>query len=83
MPVAQGKEEEFSFFKGGDDVVVPKAGEDFDWEKAALRVRESFHDALNAKNLALLFGSGCSSLVVDNERATQCSELKQNTPKTA
>ncbi len=66
MSVVQGKEEEFSFFKGGEDVVAPKAGEDFDWEKAALRVRESFHDALNAKNLAFLFGSGCSSLVVDS-----------------
>ncbi len=55
----------FSFFKGGDDVVAPKGGEDFDWEKGALRVRESLHDALNAKNLAFLLGSGCSSLLVD------------------
>ena len=57
--------EQFSFFKGGDDIVAPRSGEDFEWDKAALRVRESLHDALNAKNLAFLFGSGCSSLVVD------------------
>ena len=55
----------FSFFKGGDDVVTSKNGEDFDWEKGALRVRENLHDALNAKHLAFLLGSGCSSLMVD------------------
>lgn len=55
----------FSFVKGGEDVVASKDGDDFDWEKGALRVRESLHDALNAKNLAFLFGSGCSSLFVD------------------
>lgn len=65
MPEAQASKARFSFFKGGDDVVAPKGGEDFDWEKGALRVRENLHDALNAKNLAFLFGSGCSSLVVD------------------
>lgn len=65
MPDTHAKEARFSFFKGGEDVVAPKGGDDFDWEKAALRVRESLHDALNAKNLAFLFGSGCSSLIVD------------------
>lgn len=65
MPEAEASKARFSFFKGGDDVVAPKGGEDFDWEKGALRVRENLHDALNAKNLAFLFGSGCSSLVVD------------------
>lgn len=65
MSDACNAKEQFSFFKGGDDVVAPRSGEDFDWEKGALRVRENLHDALNAKNLAFLFGSGCSSLVVD------------------
>lgn len=65
MAGSQTPGEQFSFFKGGVDVIAPKSGEDFDWEKAALRVRESLHDALNAKNLAFLFGSGCSSLVID------------------
>lgn len=55
----------FSFFKGGEDVVAPKDGDDFDWEKGAQRVRENLHDALNAKNLAFLFGAGCSSLILD------------------
>lgn len=65
MAVAQESEQAFAFFKGGEDVVAPRSGEAFDWEKGALRVRESLHDALNAKNLAFLFGSGCSSLFVD------------------
>lgn len=65
MPDSETTKPKFSFVKGGDDVVAPKDGEDFEWEKGALRVRESLHDALNAKNLAFLFGSGCSSLVVD------------------
>lgn len=66
MPDPHVKEARFSFFKGGEDVVAPKGGDDFDWEKGALRVRENLHDALNAKNLAFLFGSGCSSLIVDS-----------------
>ena len=65
MPDSEIAKPTFSFVKGGDDVVAPKDGEDFNWEKGALRVRESLHDALNAKNLAFLFGSGCSSLMVD------------------
>ena len=59
----------FSFFKGADDVVAPEDGIAFDGDKAATRVRENFHDALNARHLSFLFGSGCSSLVsVDKQR---------------
>lgn len=65
MPDAEVTEARFSFFKGGEDVIAPKGGDDFEWEKGALRVRENLHDALNAKNLAFLFGSGCSSLIRD------------------
>lgn len=68
MPDPSTPKAVFSFVKGGDDVVAPKDGEAFDWERAALRVRENLHDALNAKNLAFLFGSGCSSLVVDDSQ---------------
>lgn len=68
MPDSDSTKPRFSFVKGGEDVVAPKAGEDFDWEKGALRVRENLHDALNAKNLAFLFGSGCSSLMVDGKQ---------------
>lgn len=58
----------FSFFKGAEDIIAPKAGAEFDWDKAATRVRESLHDALNARNLSFLLGSGCSSLVVDGKQ---------------
>lgn len=68
MPDAPKISPKFSFFKGGDDLVAPKDGEEFNWEKGALRVRENLHDALNAKNLAFLFGSGCSSLMVDGSQ---------------
>lgn len=68
MPGSEISKPRFSFIKGADDVVAPKGGEDFDWEKGAQRVRENLHDALNAKNLAFLFGSGCSSLIVDGKQ---------------
>jgi hypothetical protein len=55
----------FSFLKGADDVVASKGGAEFDWDKAAQRVRESLNDALNARHLSFLFGSGCSSHLVD------------------
>lgn len=58
----------FSFLKGAEDVVAPKEGASFDWDAAASRVREHLHDALNAKNLAFLFGSGCSSLMRDSQQ---------------
>jgi hypothetical protein len=55
----------FSFFKGGEDVVQPKGQDEFSWNGAAHRVRDQLNDALNAKHLSFLLGSGCSSLVVD------------------
>jgi hypothetical protein len=68
MKDASKDEASFSFFKGADDVVAPKDGIDFDWDKAATRVRENLHDALNAKHLSFLFGSGCSSLVREDKQ---------------
>lgn len=55
----------FAFYKGAEDVLDPKGSLPFDWEKAASRVRESMHDAMNARNVSFLFGSGCSSLMID------------------
>ena len=68
MKEAVKDEPRFSFFKGADDIVSPKDGTAFDWEKAATRVRENLHDALNAKHLSFLFGSGCSSLVMEDKQ---------------
>ncbi len=58
----------FSFFKGGVDVVAPKDQEGFDWEKAAAKVREQLGDALNARNVSFLLGSGCSSFLHDDQQ---------------
>jgi hypothetical protein len=53
-------EQKFSFFKGGTDVVAPKdQEEEFNWEQAATKVREQLGDALNARNVSFLIGSGC------------------------
>ena len=65
MPEEHKEDARFSFFKGGDDVVAPREGDNFEWASASAKVREHLHDALNAKHLSFLFGSGCSSLVVD------------------
>lgn len=53
---------EFSFFKGRENVVAPKEGEQFVWADAAATVRANLADAMGARNLSFLFGSGCSSL---------------------
>lgn len=68
MVVIDSGENTFSFFKGADNVVAAKDGSAFDWDKAASRVRENLHDALNAKHLSFLFGSGCSSLVTEDQQ---------------
>ena len=51
----------FSFYKGAEDVVAEKGNTNFDWTGAAKKVRDHLNDALNAKNIAFLLGSGCSS----------------------
>lgn len=58
----------FSFLKGSDDVVAPKDASEFEWDAAAASVRESLGDAMNARNVAFLIGSGCSSLTRDEQQ---------------
>ena len=53
----------FCFFKGGEDVIAEKSQTTFDWTRAAAKVRSHLNDAFNAKNVAFLLGSGCSSHV--------------------
>lgn len=60
--VAPAAERRFFFFKGGEDVLAVKDGQEFNWEQAARKVRENLGDAMNARHVAFLFGSGCSSL---------------------
>ena len=58
----------FSFLKGGEDIVTLNDDGTFDWEKAASIVREHLGDAMNARNVAFLLGSGCSSFYRDDKQ---------------
>jgi len=62
MALAGDKDyEPISFFKGAQNVLKAKDGTDLPATEAIEQVRLQFGDALNARNLAFLFGSGCSS----------------------
>jgi len=62
------RESRFSFLKGAEDIVASKDGKAFEWEQAAAKVREHLNDAMNAKNVAFLLGSGCSSYQIENRQ---------------
>lgn len=56
--------EPFSFWKGAQDVLKNKDGTNLDATDAVETIRGQLGDALNARNLSFLFGSGCSSFRV-------------------
>ena len=56
----------FSFFKGKVDIFIENDDEPFDWDTAAKEIRQELNSAMNARNVAFLLGSGCSSLKIDN-----------------
>ena len=58
----------FSFLKGGEDILSSKEGEAFNWEEAASTVRGQLSNAMNARNVAFLLGSGCSSYYSDDQQ---------------
>lgn len=60
--------DDFSFLKGGERVPLAKADQPFDWDKAAGVVRGQLGDALTARNLSFLFGSGCSSFMLEGKQ---------------
>jgi len=53
--------DQFSFLKGSEDVF--RGG--FEWGAAVKKVREHLSEAMNARHVAFLFGSGCSSHYAD------------------
>lgn len=63
----EAKPENLHFFKGKQDILDSKDGSTLDWREAASRIREQLNDAMNAQHLGFLFGSGCSSFVVEGE----------------
>lgn len=58
----------FSFLKGGEDILSSKEGEAFNWEESASTVRGQLANAMNARNVAFLLGSGCSSYFLDDQQ---------------
>lgn len=58
----------FSFLKGVEDVISPKDTSSFDWDQSATKVREHLNEAMNARNIAFLLGSGCSSFISDDRQ---------------
>lgn len=62
------QDKQFSFFKGGENVIALKDGCPLDWEDAATKVRAHLNDAMNARHVAFLLGSGCSSFYKDDEQ---------------
>lgn len=58
----------FSFLKGEMDFIASKDHEEFEWEQAAATVREQLRDALSARNVTFLLGSGCSSFMKDGKQ---------------
>ncbi|MEW5424172.1 SIR2 family protein [Amorphus sp. 3PC139-8] len=65
---AASEHDQFSFYKGATDVLAPKEGADFNWHEAAGTVRESLTDAMSARHVAFLLGSGCSSFQKDGNQ---------------
>lgn len=62
MADQDGPKRIFSFFRGaGSDVV------EYEWPDGAEKVRQSLSESLNARNVAFLLGSGCSSSFVDGQ----------------
>ena len=49
------------FFKGNTNVPLSKAAEEFSWTNATRTIRTNISEAMNARHVAFLLGSGCSS----------------------
>lgn len=64
VPLAQ-EVRRFSFLKAGVDEFAKISDDDFDWDRSAETVQTALSEALNARNVAFLLGSGCSSLMKD------------------
>lgn len=66
-PAEEAETRRFSFLKGDVDAAAPPGNAAFDWDRAAATVRENLTEAMNARHVAFLLGSGCSSYVVEDE----------------
>ena len=57
-----GEGRKFQFLRNGD--AEPS---DLDWNKGAESARQAISEAMSAKNIAILLGAGCSSLMKDDK----------------
>ena len=57
----------FCFFKGAEDTFSGISDDNFDWNQSAAKSRELLGDAMNARHLSFLLGSGCSSQLKDGK----------------
>lgn len=64
-PLAEGSQtqSQLSFLKGGEEILKPGDSDESGWGKAALEARKQLSEAMNARNVAFLLGSGCSSFL--------------------
>ncbi len=58
----------FCFFKGAEDTFSGISNDEFDWKKSAAKTRELLGEAMNARHLSFLLGSGCSSYLKDGKK---------------
>lgn len=58
--------QKFKFLKGQKEA-TKQSPDDFVWDKAAQIVRAQISDAMNARHLSFLLGSGCSSMWQDGK----------------
>ena len=65
---ASGSKEVIYFLKAGEEAVKRKDGSEFDWDAAASFTREQLSEAMNARNVAFLLGSGTSSYIKEGKQ---------------
>jgi len=68
LPVNVPRPPQFVFLKGAESGLGTSAASSLSWEDAASRVREQLSEALGARHVAFLFGSGCSSFLKDGRQ---------------
>jgi hypothetical protein len=63
-----GFRESISFLKAGEEAVKQKDGSEFSWDAAASFTRDQLSEAMNARNVAFLLGSGTSSYMKEGKQ---------------
>ncbi|MFO1518795.1 MAG: SIR2 family protein [bacterium] len=67
LSVSENVKPKLQFIKGKDNVPLNKPNEEMDWDQATGKIRDNLGDAMNARYVTFLFGSGCSSFTQKGE----------------